>query len=52
MLAAAVGVFACSGGRTDQPSPSTQRGLDSAMTAVHDSAGPPDSTVGDTSTGR
>jgi hypothetical protein len=46
---ALVGLLAgCSGGRSDQPSPSSTPAMDSAMTTVHDSGSPPDSTVSDT----
>lgn len=48
-LAGLVAVLAgCGGGRSDQPSPAGTPAMDSAMTTVHDSGSPPDSTVRDT----
>ena len=38
----------CGGGRSDQPGPESTPAMDSAMTAIHDSGGRPDSTVSDT----
>jgi len=53
LLLAFAGVLAgCGGGRSDQPSPASTPAMDSAMTTVHDSGGPPDSTVSDTTQGR
>ena len=44
-----VGVLAASGGgHNDQPSPASTPAMDSAMTAVHDSGSPSDSTVSET----
>jgi hypothetical protein len=53
LLLAFAGVLTgCGGGRSDQPSPASTPAMDSAMTTVHDSGGPPDSTVSDTTQGR
>jgi hypothetical protein len=38
----------CGGGRSDHPSPASTPAMDSAMTTVHDSGSPPDSTISDT----
>ena len=52
MLLTLAGMLAgCGGGRSDQPSPASTPAMDSAMTAVHDSGGTPDSTVSNTTQG-
>ncbi|HKU59640.1 MAG TPA: hypothetical protein VJQ44_00390 [Gemmatimonadales bacterium] len=38
----------CGGGHRDQPSPEGTPAMDSAMTTVHDSGSPQDTTVSDT----
>jgi hypothetical protein len=52
LLLALAGLLAGCGGRSDQPSPASTPGMDSAMTTVHDSGSTPDSTVSDTTQGR
>ena len=48
LAATAATIVGCGGGHNDQPSPASTPAMDSAMTAVHDSGGVPDSTVKDT----
>jgi hypothetical protein len=48
LAAAAATIAGCGGGHSGQPSPASSPAMDSAMTAVHDSGGRPDSTVRDT----
>jgi hypothetical protein len=51
LLALAGVLLGCGGGRSDQPTPASTPGMDSAMTTVHDSGSTPDSTVTDTTQG-
>ncbi|HEU4953535.1 MAG TPA: hypothetical protein VFT28_03135 [Gemmatimonadales bacterium] len=48
LLGLVAALAGCGGGHNDQPSPASTPAMDSAMTAVHDSGGRPDSTVSDT----